>query len=631
MHVASRPEVGQPTQSAQMLGFQGNRLFRCGAVAALLMLQSVAWGEDPYAGVEACARCHKAETRAWRASPHGKHATPMDAAPAGADGAVGSGWMQAYIRRDGRGYHRIMPECRDVRAASLRDVVEVLNEIRGAWPGVPPAPPAALGARSFEIDCSGCHSSQSTLRIDPATGYMDSKWKDLAINCETCHGAGAAHSKAWEKLSAARPLVRLEKLSPRAANAVCGRCHGGPPTPGEFEPSDAELFIGVLDDREGFYPDGTPSGQVYQYASFVRSPCYADGGLMCTDCHDAHGPGLRRQEHPDAMCTRCHEEYATRKHTFHDPRGEGARCIECHMPKVLGGIMAHQRDHRIGSPLPATPHAPDACTACHKDKDKAWASEAYRKWWGDPPQETLDAIRGIHLARRNDPAATALLKRARSHRDPFFRANAAIYLRNAGRAASDPVPEVRLAAVRAAAAGPEPLRHLLDLSQDREPRIRAHAIVALIERGQPVDPAWRDDLAVGARHVRDYPTANLVLGVLDLGDGRVLAARRHFQGVLAVKPRSADAWLGLATALEQSEESALARHAHLRRADVMREALLLTPWNVQLAIGTANAYRSGGKSDRAREVLLRVQPHLRTESARQRARTALRNLREEGE
>ena len=59
-----------------------------------------------YAGVEACRSCHEKETRAWEASPHGRHATPVAEPAGGATAAVGSRWMQAYLRRDARGYHR---------------------------------------------------------------------------------------------------------------------------------------------------------------------------------------------------------------------------------------------------------------------------------------------------------------------------------------------------------------------------------------------------------------------------------------------------------------------------------------------------------------------------------------------
>jgi len=578
------------------------------AAAAVLGIVATAFAEpaeegaNRYAGAETCARCHEAEAAQWRASAHARHGIPVAAPEGGADAAVGSRWMQAYLRRDASGHHRILPRCRDLREDTWLPVVTVLEAIRGDASGFPEVPLPPLEARSFEIDCAGCHTSRPRLEIEPQSGRLRSSWGDIAIDCEACHGPGAAHAAAWARLDSTEPMPRLERLPRRAATGVCARCHGGPPAGSDFAPADAGLYVPHLDDRIGFFPDGTASGQIYQAAGFAQSAC----NLHCGDCHEPHGPSLRRFAHEDAMCTRCHEAQASRAHTFHDPRGKGGRCIECHMPRLLAGVMAHQRDHRIRSPLPHSPHVPDACTACHKDKDKAWAASAYAERWGDPDAATLRAIQAIRLARGRNPDAAPLLREALSHPNPFFRANAAIYLRDAESALKDPDPAVRLAGVRAAARGEDPERWLAEALRDGEPMVRATALLDRIALGHPVDESSRQDLAAAARLLRDAPEARLALGVWLLRDGAHAEAASMFQGALAFRPRMHEAWHGLSAALAHLWREDDARAALGRRADSLLAEFLRASGDAALAVATAAALFDAGRPEEAGGVLRRA-------------------------
>ncbi|MHC4958018.1 MAG: ammonia-forming cytochrome c nitrite reductase subunit c552 [Planctomycetota bacterium] len=535
------------------------------------------------------------------------HGTAVGEPAGGAVAAVGSQWMQAYLYRTDDGHHRIHQACFDLREQRWTPVAPVLDAIRGPWPGAAKTQESEVAARSFEVQCSGCHSSGSELKLDLETNRMEAHIPDFAIDCESCHGPGDDHAKAWKNLEASKPMARLKEFTPRRANAVCARCHGGPPTDGDFAPADARDYVAVLKDREGFFPDGTASGQVYQYPTFVRSPCFTEGGLMCTGCHDAHADKLRHESHPDALCTRCHAEQASRAHTHHDVRKEGARCVNCHMPRLLGGMLRHQRDHRIGNPLPASPHVPDACTTCHADKDKAWSDAAYRKWWGEPPRETLMAIEAIVLARAKDPRAEALLRRARRHPDAFFRANAAIYLRDPGAAIDDPSPEVRLAAVLAAQRDADLLR-LLD---DEEPRVRAAAAVRLAERGKTIDKKYDPDLDLATRQVRDWALPRILLGARDLEAKRFAAAERRFMRAVSTRPAASDAWLGLALSYTGQGREKQARLAHHRRALILRGLYMQHRDQGELAVGAAEAFILAGLPEEAERIGRHVPTALR--------------------
>jgi hypothetical protein len=91
----------------------------------------------------------------------------------------------------------------------------------------------------------------------------------------------------------------------------------------------------------------------------------------------------------DRMCTACHsalgDSAAAARHTHHDPGGAGARCVGCHMPRVVYGVLDVHRSHRIEIPEPARAAAsgrPDACTGCHVAETPAWAAAARARLWG---------------------------------------------------------------------------------------------------------------------------------------------------------------------------------------------------------------------------------------------------------
>jgi hypothetical protein len=521
----------------------------------------------------------------------------------GADGAVGSHWMQAYYRADARGLHTIVPRCFDLRTKTWRDVPAVLEEIIG--PPIEPggSAPFALEGRTFETDCAGCHASAARHRIDPMSGRVDSRMLEPTIGCESCHGAGAAHVAAWKTLSAGAPLARLSERSSRARTGVCARCHGGPPTEADATPDDVAHIVAALDDRRGLFADGRAAGQVYQVPSFVRSPCHSKGGLSCTDCHDAHGGGPQREAGSDARCVGCHADKATRTHTFHAASSAGARCVECHMPRLLTGLTAHQRDHGISVPMPELAGVPDACTACHADRTKDWATAAVRARWGESPRATLEAVRGVRLAREGSAAAMPLARAALTHPDPFFRANAVRVLGDPALGADDPVPEVRLMALKAIGRTPTRRRSLTRFLGDAEPVIRARALVELAMDGVEPDLARREDVALAVRLTRGWAEGNFVLGRMRAAAHELDGAATAFLAAVTYDPRLDGAWAGLAAAFDATGRPTEAHAARGMRATALADRMRLDPANSELAEATVDAFVEAGRPEAARRVL----------------------------
>jgi predicted CXXCH cytochrome family protein len=356
-------------------------------------------------------------------------------------------------------------------------------------------------------NCIYCHNVAPRPGLDAATGRFRSEVAELGIACEACHGPAAAHIArnrdplrrfALHLGTGSDPTIaNPERLGAQRSAQVCGRCHGqriSPDiarvhrsgdrfVPGEDLSSYSEPLWrdSALNGERGtfetrFWPDGTPRLTAYEYQGLLQSDCARRGELTCTSCHGMHEGDPRGQLRPalagDALCTRCHVELAgdaqTSRHARHPAASDGARCVSCHMPRIVYGLVGAHRSHRIDAIEPgsdAQRTRPDACTLCHAGRSRAWARAA---WRGE--QVSADAAVAV-------PEATHLLLAG----DPIERALAAEAL---GR------PE---AGAAGAAAGPR-LGLLADaLLRDNYPAVRAIAWRSLRNLLQVRQPGLRID------------------------------------------------------------------------------------------------------------------------------------------
>ncbi|GAB4207795.1 MAG: hypothetical protein OHK0013_25710 [Sandaracinaceae bacterium] len=363
-------------------------------------------------------------------------------------------------------------------------------------------------------NCVFCHNVGARPGLDPASGLFRTEVAELGIACEACHGPGAEHVRANRSplrryalhrggLGARRPdptIVDPSALSPERAADVCGRCHGqrvtddvlrflregDPFVPGEdLALYSAPLFADTtMNGREGvfaarFWGDGTARLTAYEYQGLIQSRCATEGGLTCIDCHAMHEGDPRGQIRPsmqgDAMCTRCHELLgetsarlahvqppATRTRTaaVEGPVHQHVGCADCHMPRIVYGIRAIHRSHRIDAPSrhpPPSPEAgdrPDACALCHLEGGSAGQPGA-QLFAGDPIQRAVvaAALGQRDTASPSPRERTALLLEAMRDDDyPAIRAIAWAGVR-ALAATPPPVEAFSATAPRAARAG----------------------------------------------------------------------------------------------------------------------------------------------------------------------------------
>ena len=292
------------------------------------------------------------------------------------------------------------------------EVVDPLlpREKRAEWLVTDPG--ALSTALEGELARMGVKRSHPTLvqAVDATrSSFKREHLVELGIGCEACHLGSAEHVRDPQRLPSFEPrssLFRVKWPAPASEgpaqlratriNRVCARCH-------------QVLFSGYEPTWEGGTRHGNAGGSHInsgEARDLMLGACASK--LSCVECHDPHAPDatakLRALDAAgkDALCTKCHDRYtspqALREHSHHDPGGEGARCVSCHMPQknlALDGTLS--RYHRIGSPNEPQRvllDRPMECALCHGDKSVESLVSTTEKWWKRPYDR--DALRRLY-------------------------------------------------------------------------------------------------------------------------------------------------------------------------------------------------------------------------------------------
>lgn len=255
--------------------------------------------------------------------------------------------------------------------------------------------------------CADCHSDGLTRQYKPDINEFDTKWDNINVGCQSCHGKMPDHSPAKkskhgltlntkEQKQLGQWLLKAEDKvaswhgEPRDNSFMdnCFACHSlrTPLTDG-ITPNTKFLdqFSPSFLSQPLYFADGQIKEEVYVYGSFLQSKMY-DAGVNCLDCHDKHSMKLKVQG--NGLCLQCHtaEVYQQPKHLNHPVDTAGAQCISCHMPeKTYMGVDA-RRDHSFRIPRPEltdSMQVPNTCNTCHQDKSAQWASQNIKKLYGN--------------------------------------------------------------------------------------------------------------------------------------------------------------------------------------------------------------------------------------------------------
>jgi hypothetical protein len=401
---------------------------------------------NPYVGSKTCSDCHDKEYKAWRKSWHARALAPAEAkyvvgnfAGAHFAGTSSEAWMTRAKGKPVMRTHGPDGELADfavqwvIGGKRMQDDVTVFPDGRWqvlpvyfhvtgkAWVDYTEAKQGALTPdhpfywtnfrRTANRECLDCHTTGLFVGYDEAEGRFTTDFADAGVGCEACHGPGAKHAESQEPADIFRP----RHAQPEQELAVCGQCHA-PRNPlfplldagHRFRPGDRyddhyqALVVVDGTERSGdYFADGRPKTSSFELTALLQSRCYRAGGATCLTCHDApHKPHAGavdelRAADPDASCHGCHQEDAA--HTRHKS-AEAQRCVSCHMPKVVSGVLDHFADHALDVPAPAvtaTHGVPNACNGCHAHEQTppAEMQAALLRLWPDAAKRQARRVR----------------------------------------------------------------------------------------------------------------------------------------------------------------------------------------------------------------------------------------------
>ncbi|WP_226876861.1 tetratricopeptide repeat protein [Microbulbifer hainanensis] len=404
-----------------------------------------------FVGTEVCASCHEQQFQSWRNSQHDLAMREAnDTTVAGNfDNAEFNyfGTVSKFFRRDGDFYVRT-----DGADGKLHDFpiaytfgVYPLQQYLVKFPGGrlqalsiawDSRSKSEGGQRWFHLNpdehiehgdelhwtglnynwnfmCADCHSTNLQKNYDSATHTYDTKWSEINVACEACHGPGSRHvqwakdpsagvtnkglkvSFASRKLAAwhMNPDTGIAQLVRPAQTQTeletCAQCHSrrttGFPGAEAGDPILAHFNLTLLSEPL-YHADGQINDEVYVYGSFLQSKMHA-AGVTCSNCHDPHNLKVRIEG--NGLCGQCHlpSKFDTPDHHMHPVNSSGAQCVSCHMPTKTYMQVDARRDHSFRIPRPDLSdrlQTPNACTGCHSDKSNAWAAAELERKFGKP-------------------------------------------------------------------------------------------------------------------------------------------------------------------------------------------------------------------------------------------------------
>src|SRR4029453_11018713 len=217
------------------------------AIALLIGLGGISWqlatgqialaaptDAATFAGSEACAGCHQSEAKLWRTSQHERamaHAT--DKSVLGDFNDVSFQYFDVrsrFFRKDGKFFvetdgpdgklktfevkytfgvdplQQYLIEFPDGRLQALSVAWDVRPKDKGGqrWFHLYPNEHIKHGDvlhwtrlnQNWNFMCAECHSTGVQKNYDSAADRFATKWAEISVGCEACHGAGSRHV-AW--------------------------------------------------------------------------------------------------------------------------------------------------------------------------------------------------------------------------------------------------------------------------------------------------------------------------------------------------------------------------------------------------------------------------------------------------
>ena len=198
--------------------------------------------------------------------------------------------------------------------------------------------------------CFGCHTTASSIG-----NKFDASHLTPGVQCESCHGPGAAHVAAMKagKIEQGRAaILNPRRLDPVASVDFCGACHR----------TWADVIL--------TQPPGSTNVMNVRFQPYrlEDSKCWrgsqSDARLQCTACHNPHEQLNTDTVSYDGKCLSCHAPTGPTAIAGSAVAGSGktcpvakTNCVSCHMPQVeVPTVHAAFFDHRIRVVRPNSPY-----------------------------------------------------------------------------------------------------------------------------------------------------------------------------------------------------------------------------------------------------------------------------------
>jgi predicted CXXCH cytochrome family protein len=504
-------------------------------------------------------------------------------------------------------------------------------------------------AYNWNAQCASCHSTQLEKRYDAETDGFDTRFAEIDVGCEACHGPASRHVERmtrdpeagiegpeglglrvlhdaweptrWQRHSDSRIAAPTHPREHDNEIDTCAPCHSRRSVITELPEVGAPLLDGyrpALLDSGLYFEDGQIHEEVYVYGSFLQSRMFA-AGVRCSDCHDPHSLSLRREG--NALCEGCHsaDTYASSDHHGHERDGDGGSCVACHMPERVYMEIDARRDHAFVLPRPLRSQslgAPSACESCHAERDAVWAETQIESWRGQRPAPENWADRLVRegsprngaeawLETALDPIWTSIVRgSAWSRYAQQFDVAVPLEVLKKRVAEGSDLEKLGLVNLGGRLSFDARFALLSPLLDDERRAVRIAAAEALADLPPQIGrPADRSRLARALREYRqaqeanaERPEAQVNLGSIAGRLGDAEGARAAYERAMKQAPYFVPAYVNLADlerALGRDEES-LAR---------LREAVEMVPEDAMVRYALGLALHRSGRSEEALEEL----------------------------
>lgn len=223
--------------------------------------------------------------------------------------------------------------------------------------------------RPVPANCIECHGTYAAAEVLPDKSTVYDKQKIIyGVDCERCHGPGAAHvayHAAHPADTVPQYIVNTAHLDRQMKLDACALCHSGIRTP--LQPAFSYQVGQPLHDYSTEKTaEGEPDVHGNQYGLLTSSKCFKLSEMDCSSCHDVHKDEAKNSRLFSQRCMNCHNRKDTCRFRPDNGLVLSDNCIDCHMPAMASAKITFKmeqdkaaipdlvRTHRVGIYLAET-------------------------------------------------------------------------------------------------------------------------------------------------------------------------------------------------------------------------------------------------------------------------------------